>query len=297
MRCDLHHTTMPTRCPICQSEHSFLNTGVNIADGFINKCRTCYGYFLFPPKPVNYTASGWTEFREARWQEDIRIAQTLAPRIIGCIGKFLHRPIKNVLEIGCGSGFMGVGFRSAGCNYVGIDVDSAAIEFARAKDINAHCTDLQDAIRHPAIHQSFDLIISSNVFEHFTDPLKEFQNLRTIMHNAIIVIIVPNATGLFAVLKSNKLLASMSRYVLNSDRNIVYSIDGYWHNISYSRKTLLQLANMANIEVINVGAISNNDSVFGFVQPNTKLLYRLASSFAAMLDMDSQLLLIGKLNT
>jgi hypothetical protein len=90
-------------------------------------------------------------------------------------------------------------------------------------------------------------------------------------------------------------ISKLIQRITGTDRKIAYSIDGYWHNISYSKETLRYLCDITGIDVIKIESIGNNDPVFGFVQPNTTLLYRLASSFAALLKMDSQLLLIGKL--
>lgn len=274
MRSDQQKPRHPTYCPICHAQNDSINTGVRIADGFINNCKKCSGYFLFPPRIVEYTGSGWTSFREAQWEEDVQLAKKLAPRIIEHIENYLGRPVKRILEIGCGSGFMGIGFKHAGCEYVGIDVDAKSIESAKCKGINAHCIGLEEAKSHAAIDQSFDLIISANVFEHFTDPSREFVNLTSIMHDGIIVIIVPNAMGMFAMLKSNKALSRIIQCVLGNDGKIAYSIDGYWHNISYSQKTLCHLCEMTGIDVIKVEPIGNNDPLFGFVQPNTALLYR-----------------------
>ena len=284
-------------CPICHIDYGAINTGVNIADGFIHKCGECTGYFLFPPKVVEYTDSGWSSSRETGWQRDVQIGTELAPKIVERLEPHLGRSIQSVLEIGCGSAFMGLGFKSVGCDYTGIDVDSKSIEFAKNKGINAHCIRMEDLQNAPsALSQNYDLIISSNVFEHLDDPSKAFSNLHLTSSNGIVVIIVPNAKGLFSRLKSNKVFSKIIQMILGNHREIAYSIDGYWHNLAYTKKTLEYLSAKAGIEVISTDLMSINHPVFGFVQPNRTLLYRFASSIAALLKMDSEIILIGRLS-
>ncbi len=284
-------------CPICHIDYRSINTGRHIADGFIHKCEECLGYFLFPPKVVEYTDSGWSSSRETGWQRDVQIATELAPKIVERLETHLGRPIRSVLEIGCGCAFMGIGFNYIGCDYTGIDVDAKSIEFAKNKGINAHCTMMEDIQNAPSkfVH-NYDLIISSNVFEHLDDPSKAFSNLRLISNNGIVVIIVPNAEGLFSRLKSNKVCSKIIQLILGNNRDIAYSIDGYWHNLAYTRKTLEYLCGKAGIEVISTELMSINHPVFGFVQPNKTLLYRLASSIATLLKMDSEIILVSRVS-
>lgn len=295
MKDDQRQPETPTDCPICHAGSGFVNTGVRIADGLIYKCEECSGYFLFPPKIVEYTDSKWSSRREKEWERDVRIAKELAPEIVEYAATHLGRPVQSILEIGCGSSFMGVGFNSVGCDYTGIDVDAKSIEFARNKGIDAHCIAIEDIHEAPAsIVHNYDLVISSNVFEHVSDPSRAFSNLRHIC-NGLVVIIVPNAKGLFGRLRSNKVCSKIIQWVLGVDREIAYAIDGYWHGIAYTKETLEYLSARAGVEVIAIELMSINDPIFGFVQPNRTLLYRLASSFAALLKMESEIILIGKL--
>ncbi len=297
VRNDQRQPKTPASCPICHMHDAFVNTRVRIADALIYKCKECSGYFLFPPKIVEYTDSGWTSRREADWQQDVQIAKDLAPRIIECTSAHLGRPVQKIIEIGCGSAFMGMGFTSLACRYTGIDVDAKSVEFAKSQGIDAHCIALEDigASTSPIVGK-YDLVLSSNVFEHLDDPSRAFANLRLIC-NGIVVIVVPNARGLYGILRSHKICSKAIQWVLGTKREIAYSIDGYWHNIAYTSQTLEYLCAKAGIEVTEIKPMSINDPVFGFVQPNRTLSYRLASAVAALLKMDSEIVLIGKLNS
>ncbi|MCD4816888.1 MAG: methyltransferase domain-containing protein [Methanosarcinales archaeon] len=230
-------------------------------------------------------------------KEIFRLLRNLAPKIAKYLESHLEQPVQSVLEIGCGSGYMGIGFQSIGCDYTGIDVDAKSIEFAKSKGINAHCTKIEDIQNsHSNVVKNYDLVISSNVFEHLDDPSKAFANLKFISRNGIIVIIVPNANGLFGRLKANKVLSKISQLIQGNNRDIAYSIDGYWHNLAYTKNTLEHLCVKEGIDIASLDFMSINNPIFGFVQPNRTLLYRIASSVAKILKMDSEIILIGRLN-
>ena len=288
-----HYRQKPTSCPICNLSKGYVNKTTCIAGGIIYKCIECSGYFLFPPKYVQYDDSSWTSLREKQWENDILIADKIVPKILQYTASYLGRPIHSVFEIGCGSGFMGQAFIAHGCDYTGIDVDATSISYAKDKGINAHCVALEELCKAPhLLADQYDLIISSNVFEHLNSPKEAFSNLKLI-NNGIIVIIVPNAEGLSAILKANKLFSKLIQFIMHNNRDIAYSIDGYWHNISYTKETLEYLCAKADINIIKNEPIGINDPVFGFVQPNMTLLYRMYSWIASLLKKDSEIILIA----
>ena len=282
----------PTSCPICNSQDEFLNTGVRIAGGFVNICKTCSGYFLWPPVTAECTDSGWIELRESKWEEDVRIAHRCAPAIVERIKGYLGRPVKSVLEIGCSSAFMGIGFTSLGCDYTGIDVDAQSIEFARKKGIDAHCIPVEEICKCDQLNRKYDLIFSSNVFEHLSDPYAAFGALGAIC-GGVIVIIVPNARGLFARLKSSKSIRKVIRLITRGNTELAYSIDGRWHDMAYCKETLRYLCEQTGLEPLRLSSMGINDPTFGFVQHNQSLLYRFAAGFASLLGMASELILIA----
>jgi len=283
----------PSCCPVCHAGGEYKKTEVAIAGGCIYICRACSGYFLFSKAAIDYNAYGWTERRQEHWDEDWRRGCKFAQ----AISKRLHEQwgysIRSGLEIGCGSGFMGKGFESIGCSYTGIDVDAESIAFAQEKGLEVYRLLAEQLDSSTIADRRYDLILSSNVFEHVEDPVKTFQNVRALA-KGIIVIIVPNANGLFQRLKANRFLLRLAQSVQKNTREIAYSIDGYWHNIAYSTRTLEHLAEMSSLEVIDIETIGTNDKTFGLVQPNPSFLYRMASGFAAMLGMDSGIILVAR---
>lgn len=285
---------MVEKCALCASSEDFKYQGVEIVDGSIYQCNNCKGYFLHPPVNVEYNDSGWTTDREDHWKRDIGLANQLTPKILKYAGEQLGRPIKTVFEIGCGSGFMGVGFKNHGCDYTGIDVDQKSIQWARDKGVDAYCTGMEDVETIPEFRNAnYDLIISSNVFEHVQDISKSHSNLHMLGKNSLVVTIVPNGDGLFAKLKKNKVLKKTIQKVQGNKRDIVHTIDGYWHNVAYTKQTLSYFANKFDIEEVSCSTIGVNDPIFGFVQPNPALSYRISAAIASILDMRSQILFVG----
>ncbi|MDG3547086.1 class I SAM-dependent methyltransferase [Methanobacterium formicicum] len=287
------YSSNPRICPICHSENKIKNTRTQLSQGYIYLCEACHGYFLFPKRKITYSNSGWSESRKLKWDNDIRIANEFAPLIKEYIESSWDQPLKTVLEVGCSTAYMGIGFSNVGCGYTGIDVDVESIEFAKKNGIDVYCTSFEEIEKIDLPYHKYDLIISSNVFEHLDDPSQGFHNLKLLM-GGFVVIIVPNAKGLFHRLSSIKIFNKLMRLISGDKRDMVYSIDGYWHNIAYTQDTLEYLCSNVGLEIIEISPISINDPVFGFVQPNKSLFYRIISQIASLLSMDSEIILIAK---
>ena len=285
----------PKRCPICSAPTKLENTKISVADGNIYFCNACRGYFLFPPKFVEYNGSGWSELRNRTWEWDVNLANHCAPAIKREIENYLNRKIMTVLEIGCGSAFMGRGFLNIGCKYTGIEVDTESINFAKVQGIDVYEIPVEKIGQIPLPYEKYDLIISSNVFEHLDDPMNALLNLKSVCGGGI-VIIVPNANGLFHKVSFYKSIFRLfSKVMLKDNRENVYAIDGYWHNISFSLHTLVYLCNNAGLKIIKISPIGTNDHIFGFVQPHNSLWYRFISRIInLLLPMEGHIVLIAK---
>jgi len=283
----------PTTCPICNSGEKIKNTMIQIANGNIFFCNVCNGYFLFPQTIVEYKGSGWSESRKIKWRYDVQRANEFAPAIKKYYEDQWNQPLKTVLELGCSTAYMGIGFRNIGCDYSGIDLDTDSIEFAKKNEIDAHISSLEEIEKITLPYKKYDLVISSNVFEHLKDPILALKKLKPIC-GGIIIIIVPNADGLFHKLSALKTLRKLIQFASRDSREIVYSIDGYWHNVAYTQNTLKYFCEQVGMDCLKISQISINDPVFGFVQPNKTFFYRFISHIAAILSMDSQIILIAR---
>jgi len=188
---------------------------------------------------------------------------------------------------------MGVGFMVEGCTYAGIEVDAASVEFARKKGLDVHQSPVEKADDSPIAGRKFDVVLSANVFEHVTEPLRGFSAVSSLCAGLVIVM-VPNAHGFSSRMKAFAPFRRLVQAYNKETRELAYAIDGYWHNISYTRHTLIYLARQSSIDVIELCGMTCNDRTFGFVQPSNDPIYRLFAVAASMIGMPSGLVLIGR---
>jgi SAM-dependent methyltransferase len=87
---------------------------------------------------------------------------------------------RRVLDIGCGTGYGTAHLRRTGAReVVGIDQDRRAMAYARSRYVVPGLQFLlADAEEFPAALGVFDLIVSSNVFEHLQDPARALDHVR-----------------------------------------------------------------------------------------------------------------------
>lgn len=282
--------TSKQQCPICAAHGVWRRTGTTLGVGEIFACPTCGGLFLHPPKPVQCENSGWTDLRERRWAEDVQIATAHAPRIARWFEDTTGRRLRTVLEIGCGSGFMGVGFKRIGLNYLGTDIDSASLSIASHNGVTVLNCAAEDLAAELA-GNSFDLIVSSNTFEHVANLPAAFDSLGRLAFVRAVVI-VPNALGLLPRLKAWPSWRVLANRWCRTSRDIAYSIDGYWHNVGLTKKTLGHLALRSGLKVVSNSTISVNDRIFGFVQRNRSTAYRALSTASSLIDANSQVKIV-----
>jgi SAM-dependent methyltransferase len=274
-------------CPICgDSAHKRLTSAI-VASRPIYRCNRCGGFFLHPPIDVQYDNSGWTSMREAQWARDVHTAQIHAARIAEWFARCSGKQLRSVLEIGCGTGFMGAGFAKLGIPYLGTDLDAQSIQFARERHINVVLTPAE-TLCSALPKLDFDLVLSSNTFEHVESQPQSFASLRQLSFIRA-VIIVPNALGILPRAKGNPHFRTMLRTLTGSTRDAAYTIDGHWHNVGITIRTLDYLCRQSSLAVSKLRTMSVNDPVWGFVQRNDSLVYRLFDSAVGLLGMHSEI--------
>jgi 2-polyprenyl-3-methyl-5-hydroxy-6-metoxy-1,4-benzoquinol methylase len=286
-----HVNTIP-HCPLCGSTGPFKDTAIAIASGTIRICSNCFGYFLYPETPVEYVDSDWSKHRREAWDATVDIARRHLPHFRNRIETHLGRPIRSILEIGCSTGYLGQAFTECGIPYTGIDVDKESVDFARSRGIEAHCMTVEELPRSLLKDARYDLVVACDVLEHVSRPPEAFRSLRSVASGAI-VICVPNPAGLSASLRANRVVNRLGQMMLGNRRSIVHSIDGYWHNIAYSSRSLRYFCRQAGIEVVELKDISINDRAFGFVEPNHGRLYQLVDALSGLVGRYPKLLMIG----
>lgn len=157
------------------------------------KCRRCSLVFVNPmptgseiddfyrqhPRNDKYLRKSGGKFRRARWRI-VRLKR--------------HVPGTRFLDIGCSIGSSVEAARMAGFDATGIDLDPQSIEFAAQQYPQCrflHVSSAELAQR----GEKFDLIFSTEVIEHVTDPQAFVDDLRALLNpGGIVFLTTPHAT-------------------------------------------------------------------------------------------------------
>jgi SAM-dependent methyltransferase len=91
------------------------------------------------------------------------------------------RPGERVLDLGCGAGRFVAALRDAGCEPVGVEIASGALERARAVAPGADLRLLDEDGSIPLEHGSVDLVWCSEVLEHVADGAHLLQEARRVL--------------------------------------------------------------------------------------------------------------------
>lgn len=104
-----------------------------------------------------------------------------------------------VLDIGCSQGITPILLAREGCTVTGIDLDSAAIRYAR-KELRKESPPVRNRVRFELVNvtdfeappASYDTVILGEILEHFADPaLLLAQAHRLLTKNGVVLITVP----------------------------------------------------------------------------------------------------------
>ena len=120
---------------------------------------------------IIYNKEGYHHESEFYWDivYSTKYGQYYTKKVKNFINKFLNSDIKNLLDIGCGTGRFAIPICKKGYNVVGLDFDRFPLLMMQKRDVDVdpiqgNATDL------PFMDESFDFIISIGVIkyiEHF----------------------------------------------------------------------------------------------------------------------------------
>jgi predicted SAM-dependent methyltransferase len=144
----------------------------------------------------------------------------------------------NILEIGCPSGKIAMlnrGFK----NWYIVDPNVKKID---NKDVHSINTFFDEKFK---INKQIDLIIHSHLFEHIYNPHDFLKNCHIILKD--------NGKMIFAI--------------PNMEHNLDYNIAPYGgvmfeHNIFYSKKTIVEMLEKNNFEILNIYDFENHSIIF-----------------------------------
>jgi SAM-dependent methyltransferase len=124
--------------------------------------------------------------RERRDEGDFVFVPERIPLFVDAIGRG-----KRVLDLGCRSGALTRHFLE-GNSVVGLDVDAAALEKARALGIEPVQANVEEPL--PFEGESFDAVVAGELFEHLRFPDDVVAEIRRVLRpGGVLVGSVPNA--------------------------------------------------------------------------------------------------------
>jgi SAM-dependent methyltransferase len=160
--------SIKTSCPACLKPRAAFSFRKGVYDLF--HCDACDFIFVHPfPSNAEIAAHYETNYRGAsadfypksssrRWRAFVRSL------------KFLRYATgRDVLDIGCGGGFMAEAFARIGARVSGLDISQNSIDYARKhfQQCNFYCESFTDF---RARNQTYDFVFSSEVLEHLPGP-------------------------------------------------------------------------------------------------------------------------------
>jgi len=135
-----------------------------------------------------------------------------------------------VLDVGCGFGMVIHYMKEFGLEAEGLEQSTAAVEFAQNQlGLKVHAGSI---FSHDLPERDYDIVFSTAVMEHFTDPLNALQQMRSLLRpDGILFVNTPDLKGI-------ALREGIDRYLK------------FVHTFYYTNVTLQSLIQLAGFEII-----------------------------------------------
>jgi len=242
----------PTICIVCgANKAAYLYSSFDRLYGLPGKfhvvrCEKCGFVYLNPRLPDNEMKKFYPEqyYSFLEWKEKVNLLRTLYRKmkwktlsrfnITRFPGVPKYKAQGRILDFGCGSGEILAILKKAGWETYGIEIDSAAAEYARSKGLEVYGQDIK-SIGFPDEH--FDVIRMSSVLEHLYDVpqiLDEFH--RILKKEGRILLVCPNIKSLSSRLFKERW----------------FHLDLPRHLYHFSPATLVRLLNNHRFQVVSI---------------------------------------------
>jgi SAM-dependent methyltransferase len=150
--------------------------------------------------------------KEIPGEDFFRDQQQRGEVFLSILSRFIDLSEANlVAEIGCGAGGILYPFFLKGASCIGVDYNENYLAFGRKKGLELLLGDYHEKIR----NESVSILILSHVMEHFTEPIKELQDIiEKLVPEGYLLVEVP---GIFYIGKVylNPILYLQSAHVFN----------------------------------------------------------------------------------
>jgi len=205
-----------------------------------------------------------------------------------------------VLDVGCGNGIISRSLGKEGFHVKGIDVSDKAIAKARQLNTSPNVSfDVISAEKLVAGGERYHAVICSEVLEHLNKPEYLVKVLYEVLHpNAFLIVTVPNGKGpretfvtkpVIALQKKNnwlwRFVKKMKAAMGYSGSTVQSDADDLTHVQFFTRRSLKELAEKNNFEIVSFGKTNFIEDVFpfSFITKRFKLLQKLDCAVAEIL--------------
>ncbi len=208
------------------------------------------GYYVRDDNPTNLEIR--LKFSEQRAASQFQLIEKYLPRLEGL----------RALDVGCSEGALLLLLHKHGFHVTGYELDKRMVEFA-----NTRISQKEKAVKNMFFEEDlqieegvYDLICSSNVFEHVKDPINHLKKLKKVLKkNGVLFMEIPNEYAM--VVKNWKI------------NQTVYptSATEQGHLFFYSTNSIAQLLKNNTFDVLITSTCGENmEKVFNFLYPNSE---------------------------
>ena len=217
------------KCPLCGNFD--LAYKFTIHSHLVVQCQKC-SFLMLNPQPSDkeleeiYSSDYFLGQRtEEEVERTIEMKRATARYYLNIIKDYSKKPIKRLLEIGCGNGEFLLETKSQGIDVVGIDVSSSAVKKAQEKlgDSDSVIYGTIENIDFP--ENSFDACILSDVLKHVRNPsdfLKSVHNL--IKPNGLLFVSTPSLDGFYHKLLGERWMEFKPEHLFYFDSNTLQKL-------------------------------------------------------------------------
>lgn len=202
---------LPEKCPLCNAElanQEVVTAHVYGAKNSLKRaffhCELCDVRYQYPgltaDEEANFYSAEFEAFMSNRagsaggWlkaKEHISANELTRVRRMKYLNDYLG-DVKNILEVGCSSGFMLLPLVDSGYSCQGVEPSGVFRDFVASKGINVHTS--LDELLSSALEDKFDLIMHFFVLEHIANPIRFLRSqLELLNPGGRIIFEIPNA--------------------------------------------------------------------------------------------------------
>ena len=224
-------------CPVCESQDEVFM--FHKAGGTYVKCAECGMVYLNPVFKDDYLTEYYmnnhTVQSETVENDPTGFYRRIYSKGLDAIGFDLQKG-KDLLDIGCSSGFFLDLARERGFDTYGVELNEAEMNMAREKGHKVY-NELLDAID---FSTKFDAVTLWDVFEHIKDGKKYIETIKRILkEGGVLFMQIPSADSLAAKIMHEK----------------CNMFDGLEHVNLYGVETIKRLAKSCGMEIISMETV------------------------------------------